>query len=365
MTSQFGNPSSVHGRGEQARRLLAEARGRVARLINGFDESVVFTSSGTEANNMVLFAHITRTVGQPRIITTETEHSSIINMCQELDGGTVDAVFLPVDHRGLVDLDRLRHELQSPTGLVSVQWVNNETGVIQPIREIAHLCREMDVPVHTDAAQAVGKLPVDIQEIRVDYLTFTAHKFHGPQGVGAVHTSSARRLGKVFFGGDQERGLRPGTENLPAIVGLGTAAKLRHESLAATVDMLGALRDRFEAMILEQMPGVRINGGGAPRVCNTSNILFSGVDGQALVALLDQRGLRVSQSSACTNMLPEASYVLQAMGLDEDEAYSSVRFSFSVHNHMDELEVVVGHVRELCSQLTDRDAQAPVFLGGR
>ena len=347
---EFGNPSSVHEAGERGRTHLRTARRQLGDLVGCEPEQLLFTSGGTEANAQVLLSAI---AGQsnPRIVTTTVEHSSIRHLCEHLRTRTVEVVLLPVDECGLVDLDQFDDAISTRTDLVSLQWVNNETGVIQLVEHASVLCRDKGIPFHTDAAQAIGKLPMHISAQSIDFLTLTAHKLHGPQGVGAVYARNPRTLRPLLFSGDQEFGLRGGTENVPGIVGFGQAAELRRSHLAAIIDRLSHLRNQFETRVREEIPDVSINGDGTERVCNTSNVLFEGVDGQALVARLDQDGIRCSQSSACTNQRPEPSYVLRAMGLSEADAYASVRFGFSVENTREQVEFVVERLAQHCEQL--------------
>lgn len=355
MGSAFGNPSSDHAAGHRARRNLTEARERVTHLLGGRPENLVFTSSGTEANNLVLLSAAAKP--PHRIVSTPVEHSSVLKALEVLEQRGTQIDLLPVDSTGRIDLHSLEQLLKRPASLVSVQWVNNETGVIQPISEIADLCRHRDIPFHTDAAQALGKLPIHADELFLDFLTITAHKIHGPQGVGAVYARNPKRLTPMLFGGSQENALRPGTENLPGIAGFGKAAQLRAADQPAIQATLATLRDRFERDVLEAVPDVTVNGAHAPRVCNTTNLCFHGLDGQALVARLDLAGIRCSQSSACTSQRPEPSYVLRAMGLSEQDAYASLRFSFGLLNSEDEIEIAVAAVRGLCTQLRGFAAQ--------
>ncbi len=347
----FGNPSSIHSAGERAREQLLNSRDRVEQLLGGNAGEIVFTSSGTEANNLVLMSAAYRAGRGGRIVTISTEHSSVLKMVEHLRSQGVDSVIVPVLSDGIVDLTALDREITPQTTLVSVQWVNNETGVIQPIELIGEICRAKGIPFHTDASQAAGKLRIDLARNPVDLLTLTAHKLHGPQGVGAIYSRNPRWLVPVFRGGPQERGLRPGTENLPGIAGFGKAAELRANCLESTVETLGQLRDQFEHRVRRIIPDVTVNGNSQCRVCNTTNLCFHAIDGQALVARLDQNGIRCSQSSACTNQRPEPSYVLRAMGLSEAEAYSSVRFSFGVFNTIDEIENTTLVIRDLVAQL--------------
>jgi len=339
MGAAFGNPSSDHAAGHRARRTLAQARGYLADLLGCRPEQLIFTGSGTEANNLVL---LSAAAGRRacRIVSTPVEHSSVLKTLDALRQKGAEIVLIPVDAAGRLDLDALEQALSQPADLVSVQWVNNETGTVQPVLEIADLCRRRQIPFHTDAAQALGKLPIHAEQLPADFLTVTAHKIHGPQGVGAVYARNPERLAPMLFGGSQEAALRPGTENLPGIAGFGKAAQLRAANLPAVQTALAALRDRFEQQVCRLVPDVTVNGDPGNRVCNTANLCFHGLDGQALVARLDLQGVRCSQTSACTSGRPEPSYVLRAMGLSEEDAYASIRFSFGLFNTQDEIETL-------------------------
>ena len=348
---RFGNPASAHAAGDRAREFVRRAREAVAALIGADPSMIVFTSSGTEANNMVL-ASVLRDQGtKPRIVTTAVEHSSIPQYCDYLSDIGVEVIYVPVNRAGHLSLPDVEAAITPETSLVSVQWVNNETGVIQPIEQIGSLCRDRGVPFHTDAAQAVGKFPIHVSTLPIDFLSLTAHKFHGPQGIGALYARDRRWLSPMFYGGSQEGGLRAGTENVPGIAGMGTAAALRLARLGEIQQYLQGLRDRFEHLVLDMVPNTEINGDKTQRVCNTSNLLFRDIDGEALMAQLDHAGIRCSQSSACTNMRPEPSYVLQAMGLSEDEAYASVRFGISAQNTTQEIEWAAHRIMEMCHKL--------------
>lgn len=350
MGKGFGNPSSAHSAGKRARHRLELARKRTSDLMGCSPEDLIFTSSGTESNNMVFYS-CTRKKEQPRIVTTQVEHSSIIKMCSFLELNDVHVEMLEVDKQGVLDIHRLEDALSERTDLVSVQWVNNETGVIQDMERISELCREKGVLFHTDAAQAVGKLKVDLAKLHVDFLSFTAHKINGPQGAAVLYVKDRMLVNPVLFGGFQEEGFRPGTENLPGIVGLGTACDIRCASFAEAVGKMKDLRDQFEKTIIEFIPHTSINGAGGEKVCNTTNIHFGGIDGRELVSLLDEAGIRCSQSSACTNFEVTPSYVLTAMGLDEQHAYSSIRFSFCPENSLEEVQAAAQVIREKCEFL--------------
>jgi cysteine desulfurase len=349
--SHFGNPSSAHAAGQRARDQVYHAREAVATLIGAAPPALLFTSSGTEANNMVLASVLQSRGLRPHVVTTAVEHSSILKYCDYLSDLGATVTYLSVDRAGRLSLADVEAAITPATRLVSVQWVNNETGVIQPIAQIGALCQRYGVLFHTDAAQAVGKLAVDVSTLPIDFLTLTAHKFHGPQGIGALYARDRRWLAPLVRGGSQEADLRAGTENVPGIVGLGKAAELRRARLREIQQHLQALRDRFEDRVLDMVPGTAVNGDRTQRVCNTTNLLFRDIDGEALVAQLDQVGIRCSQSSACTNLRPEPSYVLRSMGLSEDDAYASVRFSVSELNTLDEIEWAAQQIREICYKL--------------
>jgi cysteine desulfurase len=343
MTDCFGNPSSVHADGAAARRVLNQAREAVANLIGASDpETIIFTSGGTESNNLVLFSMLACTSRPPRIIATVTEHSSVAKTLEHFSArGQASVQFLPVDANGCIALAEFEKEVARGVDLVSIHWVNGETGVIQDIPAIAAICRKAGCLLHTDAAQALGKLEIDVTRLPVDFLTCSAHKIHGPKGVGAVFVRNKAQLFSQMLGGPQEFGLRPGTENVPGIAGFGSAASLRVNCLHDAISAMRELRDRFESCVTSKLPTISINGCAAQRICSTSNVRFTGIEGAAIVAQLDSMGISCSQSSACTNRLPHPSSVLLAMGLTDDEAFSSVRFGFSPLNQQAEIDAVV------------------------
>jgi cysteine desulfurase len=349
--ARFGNASSAHSGGEEARTALAKARSSVAELLDADSEQIVFTSSGTEANNMALLSGLG---GNRGLITSTIEHSSIVQMAIHLEGQGISVCRLNPNRAGVVTVTSVAQAIaETKPALVSIQWVNSETGVIQPVSEIAEICREAGVLFHTDAAQAVGKLPVSASSIDADFVTCTAHKFHGPAGIGVVYAKDPKFLVPVFHGGDQEHGVRAGTENLAGIVGTGVAATIRRNSLDTVVQDLARIRDEFEERLQSEFPWIEINGGSESRVCNTSNLHFPSLDGQALVAQFDGAGIQCSQSSACTNLRPEPSYVLRAMGLSEKEAYASVRFSFGVFNSVSEVAEATGRMMPIIQRLSE------------
>lgn len=360
--TNFGNPSSAHCRGYMRQEALGVARAFVEDVLGAPAGSAVFTSGGTEANNLVVLGVLrqaqARTRGPLRLITSPVEHSSVTRVADALatQGVTVD--YLPVGSDGVVCTDELESLLARPAALVSLQWANSETGVMQPIDRVAAICRDAGTPLHCDAAQAVGKLPIDLSTLPIGYLTFTGHKLHAPPGIGVVIDTDHRLGRSLWYGGDQERGIRPGTQNLAAIIGLREALAIRYADLDAYVDHLRTLRDRFERLILQRIPTANVNGRDSPRVCNTSNVCFPGIEGQALVAQMSRRGVCCSQTSACTSHVPRPSSALLAMGLSEADAFASVRFSFSVLNTDAEVQAVGDLLSEVYSGLLRLSAQS-------
>ena len=338
LTDHWGNPSSDHGRGERARANLREARECVAQLAGVAAENIVFTSGGTESNQLAFRLALARagTGNTLRLAVSAVEHSSVMRLAERHAEGEDQVSFVGVDSNGVVDLEAVERDLREGIDLLSVQWANSETGVLQPIAEIAAMCLEQGALFHVDAAQAIGRLPISGDEVLPDFMSWSGHKLHAPKGIGALAVGSAVGVGRVE--GAQEQGLRTGTENTPGISGFGAASKVRANQLEEIIGHMAQLRDRFEQGILDACPDVRVNGEGASRVCNTTNLFFPGIRGQGLVARLELAGIDCSQTSACLRARPEPSYVLCAMGLSEDEAYGSIRFSVSVLNTVEEID---------------------------
>ena len=350
LASTYGNPSSAHSGGDAARILLNDARHNVAELLGREAEQLFFTGSGTEANNLAL--HSLAAHGLWRLVTSNVEHSSVLQHADHLKTRGLDVVRSHVGIDGRVDLENVEAALRGvDRPALSVQWVNNETGVIQPIEELVDVARWCGALVHIDAAQAIGKVEADVKRLDPDLLSFTAHKINGLRGVGALYARDPQILAPLRFGGAQEQGLHPGTENLVGISAFGAAAKERSRGLPEAVEHMRRLRDVFESRVLYGCPWAEVNGSREARVCNTTNIRFAGIDGQALMARLDGEGVCCSQSSACTNQKPEPSYVLRAMGLSELEAYESVRFSTGVLNTEAEVVRAADTVVSVANQL--------------
>jgi cysteine desulfurase len=350
----YGNASSIHTFGQQARAAVERAREQVAGLIGARPAEIVFTSGGTEADNLAVFGVVRASRRERRhVITTAIEHPAVLEACRALEGEGVDVTYVPVSADGVVDPDAVRQALRPETVLISVMLANNELGTLQPVEEIARLAAEADVWMHTDAVQAVGKVPVDVNRLGVDLLTLSGHKLYGPKGVGALYVRGGTRLQPILYGGHHERDRRAGTENVPGIVGLGKAAELARLRLGEESARLQALRDRFEQAVLERIPETRVNGRSAPRVPGTTNITFSYVEGESLVIALDLKGLACSTGAACSSGAVEPSHVLTAIGLPREQARASLRFSLGRTNTEDEVDAAVELLAEAVERLRE------------
>lgn len=349
---QFGNASSIHKHGQQARAAVEHARESVARLLHCRAAEVVFTSGGTESDNLALFGLVKP--GE-HVITTSIEHHAVLHAAERLRERAIEVTFLPVSAEGIVDPEDVRRALRPQTTLISVMMANNETGVIQPVEQIGRIAAEADAYFHTDAVQAAGKLAIDVKSIGCDLLSISGHKMHAPQGTGALFVRRGTQLEPMFFGGAHERQRRAGTENLAGIVGLGKAAELAIAGLSdGSIEKLAALRDRLERGILARVDEAGVNGGSLPRVPNTTNLWFDHLEGEALVIALDLKGLAVSGGSACASGATEPSHVLTAMGISTARARASLRFSLmkqttdaDVDFALDVVPAAVGRLREL------------------
>lgn len=356
-SDSFGNASSVHQRGQQARAAIDQARESVAALIHCRPAEVVFTSGGTESDNLALFG----VLGPgDHLVTTAIEHHAVLHAAEALAGRGVEVTFVAPTSAGVIDPEALRAALRPHTRLVSVMLANNETGVIQPLRQIAAIAHAAGALVHTDAIQAGAKLPIDVADLGCDLLSLSGHKMHGPQGIGVLYVSRKVKLNPLLFGGMHERGRRPGTENVAGIVGLGRAADLARNFLSSpdgrtdppqNAAALAALRDQLEQGILERVSDAGVNGAGADRVANTTNLYFDGVDAEALIIALDLKGLAISAGSACQSGATEPSHVLLAMGLPEARARASVRLSLSRLNSQSEVDTAIDLVSAAVSRL--------------
>lgn len=340
LTEFWGNPSSAYRFGSQIHARVEEAREQVAALIGADPKEIIFTSCGTESDNAAINSAIEVT-GKRRIVTTAVEHSAIINQCERLQKKGYDVVFLPVREDGTLDLAEVDRAVDEQTAICSVMWANNETGVIFPVEEVAELCKRKGVLFHTDAVQAVGKIPLRLKESQVDMLSLVGHKLHAPKGVGALYVRRRTRFAPTVIGGHQEKGKRGGTENVASIVGFGRACELAAQRLTEENLRVRALRDRLENEILARIPDVYINGRRDLRIPNTTNAAFDFVEAEAVLLLLDKANICASSGSACTTGSLDPSHVLKAMGLSAARARGALRFSFSVYNSERDVERVL------------------------
>jgi cysteine desulfurase len=360
LAENFGNANSIHSSGQRARAAVDAARQAVAELLGAKAAEIVFTCGGTEADNLAIFG-IVNPCDQPRkhVVTTAIEHHAVLNTAQALEKQGVDVTYVPVSREGIVDPEDLREAIRPETVLLSVMLANNEIGTIQPIEEIGRIAAEEDVYFHCDAVQAAGKMAIDVRKLGVDLLSISGHKLYAPKGVGALFVKAGTELGPMFFGGHHERDRRPGTENVPGIVGLGKAAQLAMENLDADAARLAALRDRFENALLT-LPGVRVNGSVRGRAPNTSNLSFEAAGGEALVIALDLQGVMCSSGAACSSGAVEPSHVLIAIGLTPDQARSSLRFSLGRPTTEQEIDEAIRIIPPVVERLR---ALSPLNVG--
>lgn len=339
----YGNASSIHHFGQGAKQRLEAARRQLAALIHANPADIVFTSGGTESDNMAVLGVVHAAARRPvHVITTAMEHPAVLGPCKQLEAAGVEVTRLRIGSSGVVSADDVQRAMRPETVLVSVMHANNELGTIQPVGEIARVTRDAGIPLHVDGVQALGKIAVDMDALGVDLYSMSAHKIYGPKGVGALYVRKGTRLAPVTFGGHHERDRRPGTENVPGIAAFGAAAELAGRSVAPDVERIGALRDRLENTVLETIPGTGVNGSRWNRTPNTSNLYFDGIDGEALVIALDLRGFAVSTGAACSSGAIAPSHVLTALGLPADRARASMRFSLGRSNDAAQVDALIG-----------------------
>jgi len=361
-SGDFGNAASIHTTGQKARSAVETAREQVAALINARPQEIIFTSGGTESDNQAVFGMFDPTsYADTDLTSTEIEHEAVLNTCQALAALGVTVGYLAANREGQIDPQHLRdllHEIPD-TNLVSVMHANNELGTVQPLEELGSIASTADVYFHTDAVQSAGKIPVDVNALQVDLLSLSAHKIYGPKGVGALYIRNGTPLRQFLFGGHHQRGFRPGTENVAGIVGFGKAAELAAASLAHDTVRISALRDDLERGLLQRVPQSRANAALAPRIPNTTNILFPGVDGEALLIALDLKGLSCSTGAACSSGAVEPSHVLTAIGLTPAEARSSLRFSLGRPTTRQEIDTALLVIPQAVEQLREISPNYP------
>jgi cysteine desulfurase len=361
----YGNPSSIHSFGTPVRQALEQARAQVARLIGArHDSEIIFTSCATESNSTALLSAVEAFPERRQIITTEVEHPAVLEVCAHLERRGYSIHRLPVNRLGQLDLDHYTQLLSDQVALVSIMWANNETGTLFPVEQMAQLAKSHGVLFHTDAVQAVGKIPVQLADSAIDLLSFSGHKLHGPKGVGVLYVRRGSRFRPLLRGGHQERGLRGGTENAASIVGLGMACELAAQQLVHESNAIRALRDHLQRELLARIPNAQVTGDPAHRTPNTLNIAFEYVEGEAVLLHLDRLGIAASSGSACTSGSLEPSHVMRAMGIPYTAAHGSIRFSLSrtttaleIASVIEQLPPIIAHLRALSPYWTQNKAQ--------
>jgi len=349
----YGNPSSMHSFGGQVGRKLVEARADVAALIGAAPEEIIFTGCGTESDSTAIWAAIRSYPNKKHIITSRVEHPAVKNLFEYLSKNGYRVTFVPVDRQGYLDLDYLYQNLSDDTAIASIMWANNESGVIFPLEEISRAVKEHGVVFHTDAVQAVGKIPIDLRNIEVDMLSLSGHKFHGPKGIGALYVRKGTKFFPFLIGGHQESGRRGGTENVASIIGLGKASQLAADHLGKDIARVKELRDKLENELLKRIPNAFINGSLKNRLPNTSSIAFEYVEGESILLMMDEFGICASSGSACTSGSLEPSHVLRAMGVPFTAAHGSIRFSLSVYNTEEEIDFIVEKLPPIIERLRE------------
>ncbi|MEW6110323.1 MAG: cysteine desulfurase NifS [Nitrospirota bacterium] len=337
----YGNPSSMHTFGGQIHKKIEAARAKVASLINAEPEEIIFTSCGTESDNTAIMSAVESQPRKRHVITTRVEHPAVLNFCKHLARRGHRVTFLPVDGKGRLDLDALLNSIDDDTSAVSIMYANNETGVIFPIKAISEKLKERGILFHTDAVQAVGKIPLDVKKLPVDMLSLSGHKLHAPKGIGALYVRKGTRFHPYIIGGHQEKGRRAGTENVASIISLGKACELAAKNLEEEVVYLKGLRDRLENALLKSCPDASVNGDIDNRLPNTTNLSFEYIEGEAILLRLNEFNICASSGSACTSGSLEPSHVLRAMGVPFTAVHGSIRFSLSRYNTEEEIKRVI------------------------
>jgi cysteine desulfurase len=352
LSELYGNPSSMHLFGGQVEISITEARERVAALLNAQPSEIVFTSCGTESDNLAIHSTLMSYPGKRHIITTKVEHPAVLNYCKHLAKRGYSVTFLSVDHNGMLDLDELAGALSEDTAIVSIMYANNETGVIFPIEQASRLAKVHGAVFHTDAVQAAGKIPLDMDALEsVDLLSLSGHKFHAPKGIGVLYVRRGTKFRPLLIGGHQERGRRPGTENTASIVATGKAAELAMAAIEDELTRVKTMRDRLECELLARIPDAIVNGHPTERTPNTLNISFKYVEGEAILLLLSEVGIAASSGSACTSGSLEPSHVLRAMGVPFTAAHGSVRLSLSRFNTDADIDYILAHLPPIIERL--------------
>ncbi len=350
-SEDYGNPSSMHSFGGNVGRHIRSAREKLAGLLGARPEEIIFTSCGTESDNTAIRAALAANPDRRHVLTSRVEHPAVKSLCEHLVKEGFRVSFVPVDRKGRLDMDYLYSRMTEDTAMVSLMWANNESGVIFPVEEIAREAKERGIVFHTDAVQAVGKVPIDLSESAIDMLSLSGHKLHGPKGIGALYIRKGTKFSPFLIGGHQENGRRGGTENTAAIIGLGKAAEFVAGHMEEENTRVKALRDRLESELVKRVPNAMINGDPENRLPNTSNIAFEFVEGEAILLLMDGHGICASSGSACTSGSLEPSHVLRAMGVPYTAAHGSIRFSLSIYNTEEEIDFVIDKLPPIIERL--------------
>jgi len=349
----YGNPSSMHFKGAEAQKAVDEAREKVAECIGASPDEIVFTSCGTESDNAAIFGTLESYPEKRHIISTRVEHPAVWTLCKHLEKKGYRVTLLSVDREGRLDLDELRRAFSDDTALVSIMYANNETGVIFPIEEIGQIVKSRGIPFHTDAVQAVGKIPLDMKKSTVDLLSFSGHKLHAPKGIGVLYIRRGTKFSPFLIGGHQEKGRRGGTENIPYIAGLGKACEMAALHLEEENTRIRSLRDTLEQGLLERIPQTLVNGDPESRLPNTVSLSFEYVEGESILLMLSNLGICASSGSACTSGSLEPSHVLRAMGIPFTAAHGSIRFSLSIYNTEEDIDYILEQLPPIIERLRD------------
>ena len=348
---EYGNPSSMHSFGGRVGPKLKEACSQVAALLGAHLDEIIFTSCGTESDNTAVHAALAADPGKRHIVTSRVEHPAIGSLVHSLSKQGYRITEIPVDGDGCLDIGSLEESLTSDTALVSIMWANNETGVIFPVEEIAQMCRQRGITFHTDAVQAVGKLPINLSNSAIDMLSISGHKLHAPKGVGALYVRKGTKFSPFMVGGHQEKGRRAGTENVSGIIALGKACELAGQNMAEENTRVRALRDHLETELIKRIPNAKINGAIKQRTPNTSNISFANIEGESILLMLNEFGICASSGSACTSGSLEPSHVMRAMGVPFTMAHGSIRFSLSIYNTKEDVDVIIKQLPPIVERL--------------
>ncbi len=350
-TEEYGNPSSMHFFGGGVQKHLDEARRKVGALIGAAPEEIIFTSCGTESDSTAIWSALRAYPEKKHIVTTKVEHPGVLNVCKFLESQGYRVTYLPTDSEGRLNLEDLKLAVTPETAIVSIMWANNETGVIFPVEEAARIVHAKGALFHTDAVQAVGKLPINLKDTKIDMLSLSGHKLHAPKGIGVLYVKKGARFSPFLMGGHQERGRRAGTENVPYIVGLGAAAGLALANMEKENTCVKGLRDRLQDGLVKAIKNTRVNGGGAERLPNTANISFEYVEGESILIMMSEKGICASSGSACTSGSLEPSHVMSSMNVPQTYAHGSIRFSFSIYNTEEDVDAVLRELPAIIERL--------------